>query len=74
MMTNQEVINVLVNMDFTIDILDQGVYDFVQTYKIVKNMMATSNNSLDEKISVINTILEINLLASQEHMHHPTYG
>ena len=44
-------------MDQTIALLDQGVCDLVQTYEAVMIMMAASNNSFDEKISVINTII-----------------
>ena len=56
-MTNQEVINVLVNIDHTIAIIYQGVYDLIQTYENVMFMMDTDNNSLDEKISVLNTVI-----------------
>ena len=56
-MSNQETISVLVNMDHTIAMLDQGVCDLVKTYDIVMNMMAASNNFLDEKIRIINTVI-----------------
>ena len=57
LMTNQELISVLASMVRTIALLDQGVWDLVQTYDAIMIMMATSNNSFDEKISVINTII-----------------
>ena len=48
-MTNQELISVLVSMDQTIALLDQGVCDLVQMYEDVTIMRAASNNSFDEK-------------------------
>ena len=56
-MTNQEVISALVNMDHTITIIDPGVYDLVQTYENGMFMMVAANNALDEKTSVLNTVI-----------------
>ena len=54
---NKEIISVLVNMDHTISLLDQGVCYLVKTYEHIMKMMAASNDSLDEKISIINMVI-----------------
>ena len=56
-MSNQEIISVLVNMDHNIALLDQGVCDLVKTYERIMKVMVASNDSLDEKISIINTVI-----------------